>query len=129
MHISEVDDFCVIRSANSRDVDSLIGNSDKTSNYLLFCSQKQIKLIELAAFSKSIGVFLNLILNHAEANDSLIDKKHCEVTLHTIEFTIRYYQNNVFIWLFEKNKDLVEKNISDFFFELNVKINFLNAFD
>lgn len=117
MHILEVDDFGVIRSANSSDVDGLIGNSDKTSNYLPFGSQKQIKLIELEALSKSIGLLLNLILNHAEVNDSLIDyavaggnteiiqiceEKHCEVTLHTIEFSICYYQNNVFIWLVEK---------------------------
>ena len=93
------------------------------SNYWLFGFQKQIKLIELAAFSKSSQIFINLILNYAKVNENLIDyaiadgnpeiiqiceEKQCEVTLRTIEFSIRYYQNDIFNWLVENNKDLID---------------------
>lgn len=129
MH-DDVEEFCSIRSTNNIDVDCSIINSEETSNYWPFGDKKQIKFIELAAFSKSIKVFKNLILNHAVMDDDVIDyaiaggdyeivriceQNKCEVTLHSIEFSIRYYQNDIFKWLLENNTELINQNIGEIF--------------
>lgn len=130
MH-DRVEDFRIIRSSNGIDVDCSINFSDDMSNYWPFGFQKQIKLIELAAFSKSTQIFKNLILNHAAVYDSLIDyavaggnteiihiceQKQCEVRLRTIEFSIRYYQNDILNWLVENNKELIDSHIDSIFY-------------
>lgn len=45
----------------------------------------------------------------------ICEQNKCEVTLHSIEFSIRYYQNDIFKWLLENNTKLINQNIGEIF--------------
>ena len=132
IHDDNIEELRKISNGNNFNINCSILNSMETINNWSFDFKDKIQLIKLAAFSKSVKVFKYLIMNHAEIDDDLINyaiaggnteiiricqQQECPISLQSFEYAIKYYQNDILLWLIEQNCEIFKNHIGDIFYQ------------
>ena len=94
--------------------------------YWPFGQMKKIKMICFCAFLGSLKVFKYMVMNHANIQSDLINyaiaggnleivhtcqQLECEINLSSIEFAIRYFRNEILVWLADNHPNLIQENL------------------